>query len=30
VKVADNVKLEFDRAAITSVDKSSEAAVEAK
>ena len=32
VKVADNVKLEFDRAAITSVDKSSDAAgaVEAK
>jgi preprotein translocase subunit YajC len=30
VKVADNVKLEFDRAAITSVDKSSEAAVETK
>jgi preprotein translocase subunit YajC len=30
VKVADNVKLEFDRAAITSVDKGSEAAVEAK
>lgn len=30
VKVADNVKLEFDRAAITSVAKSSEAVVEAK
>lgn len=27
VKVADNVKLEFDRAAITSVDKSSDTAV---
>lgn len=30
VKVADNVKLEFDRAAITSIEKDSEAAVEAK
>jgi preprotein translocase subunit YajC len=30
VKVADNVKLEFDRAAITSIDKGSEAVVEAK
>ena len=30
VKVADNVKLEFDRASITSIEKDSEAAVEAK
>ncbi len=30
VKVADNVKLEFDRAAITSIEKDSEAAVETK